>query len=166
MNRNLTFEISSCKDYFEQIVLPSVEAYNTDPLSYRKALSVAIFCWQFSDWIFNSYKNKIKKQFQKDGIIIKDCKDYQSQLMKKQYFSFISQIAIGAKHLKCSDSRIQTISSTQKETGFFQGLLGLGTVTYLTIKVMSRRYYFQRELKRCIDYWNVVMIELDIYCSN
>jgi hypothetical protein len=159
MKRKLTFEISSAKDYFDQILLPSVEAYNAKPLSYKEALSAAIFCWQFSDWIYNSNKKDLQNQFPE----VSSLKDYQGLLMKKSYFAFISQIAIGAKHLKCDDKRIQNISSTQLETGFYQGLLGLGTATYLTIMVGSIRYYFARELKKCMDYWNVVLIQLDIY---
>ena len=163
MKRTLTFKISSCKDYFEQIVLQSVQIYNVNPLSYKEALSAAIFCWQFSDWIFNSYKNELINQLKREKIIIQSLKEYQGMLMKIQCFSFISQIAIGAKHLECSDHRIQNVTSTQVETGFYQGLIGLGTATYLTIKVGSRRYYFYRELERCIDYWKLVLVQLDIY---
>jgi hypothetical protein len=137
--------------------------YSANPLSYKDALSAAIFCWQFSDWIYNSYKKKLISQLKSEGEIIDGLRSYQGVLMKMECFAFISQIAIGAKHLECTDHRVQNITSTQVETGFYQGLLGLGTATYLTIKVGTRRYYFYRELQKCVDHWNVVLLQLDIY---
>ncbi len=166
MPRKLTFDISSCKDYFEQIVLPSFEAYKNNALSYKDALSAAIFCWQFSEWIYNSYTNSLEQQLKKEGNEVKSLKEFQGILMKMQCFSFVSQIANGAKHLQCDDTRIQDITSTQKETDFYQGLLALGTATYLTINVGSNRYFFIRELQKCIDHWSIVLIQLDIYTKN
>lgn len=144
---NQSFEIRTSQDYLEYLVCPSLGDFQTEHTSSRAAITCAIFVWHLHDWIWAEHKAAISNR-----LGIKSKRDFVCYLTNDcRELSVVQEIANGSKHFK---SEKKEIRSTDLTSGFYQGLLALGTASHLTVELESQTVVFLEILKTCIQYWN------------
>src|SRR5436190_15646088 len=111
MPTSYCFDITTAKAFYEKLLRPAFEEFKKDMLSSTKALTCAIFLWQFAEWVFHSHRGLIATIVPTNPTTIHDLRTYIASL--NEGYGYVGKIATGAKHFDVTSAHMKGVKRTE-----------------------------------------------------